>query len=241
MKTEAKKLADIGQNVLIIYIARRDEVKDPLLVLEAIEEFKDQPKVTVKSVVMKNGEECGLEALGQGFDHVMIDELYFDFPAMSKINHREFKNFVSSKKTVWIAMSSQYFDDPSRMIFKVSSQHDDIVKTTYEDFFKGIRPDIEVICEMNTPMRGTLKLTEQLRFAEPTVWTTSGSTQFHLSHIFSLRMDLSKNLLEGLNKEKIDCDPKGSLAEALKCAWEKVPRSKRNPKPRVLFVNDYFR
>ena len=110
MKTEARKLAENGQKVLILFVASLSWRKETLLLLQTEEEFKDEPNVVVKSVAMTNGFECGLEKLGEGFDHIMIDEFFLDFPAMSKVNHEEFKRFVNTKTTVWVAMSNQYQD-----------------------------------------------------------------------------------------------------------------------------------
>ena len=115
MKTEASKLAENGQKVLILLVANGSWREETLLLLQTEEEYKDEPNVVVKSVTMQNRHECGLEKLSQGFDHIMIDEFFLDFPAMSKVNHEEFKRFVNTKTTVWVAMSNQYndgFDNP---------------------------------------------------------------------------------------------------------------------------------
>ena len=82
MVAEAIRLAELGGKVLYLLFSSTTNIsttKETLLFLDLQEKFKNHSNIEVKTVLFKDGDDNELELIGQGFDHIMADELFEDF------------------------------------------------------------------------------------------------------------------------------------------------------------------
>ncbi len=178
------------EKVLVLVFARGVS----LLSLQIKDRFKDLQVVEVKTIEMKSGEKCGLEEIGKGFDHVMVDEFYWDFMSLPEENKEEFFEFAKTKKTVWIALSNVLTDDDLK--FKLSSEHNDIIKATYEECF----PKYIVSTDLTMALRSSIQQTNDLKSVED-VEGFYNSTD----NPFTSRLESGSNQAQGKGMKDIFC------------------------------------
>ena len=111
-----KEITEEGRNERVVFLLFVEDggSLDSLLSLQIknrlndLKDTKGKPIVEVKTIRLELEETCGLEEIGKGFDHVMVDEFYWDFMCLSEEKRKKFLEFAGTKKTVWIALSNAY-------------------------------------------------------------------------------------------------------------------------------------
>ena len=99
MVAEAIRLAELRGKVLYLLFSSTTNIsttKKTLLFLDLQEKFKNHSNIEVKTVLFKDGDDNELESIGQGFDHIMADELFEDFHQLTvrKNKQKTFKLYL---------------------------------------------------------------------------------------------------------------------------------------------------
>lgn len=141
-----------GKKVLFLLMNRQVASTSNTLLFWALQEkFKDHPNVTVKSLVVTNGQRHDFEKLMQGFDYVYIDEFFSDFDALEAETKTEFFDVIKAKKVVKIAMSNVYFKS------KMSKDID------VKDYIGKWLPKEFQIAELKIPLRMPRNLSQKMK------------------------------------------------------------------------------
>ena len=105
------------------------------------EKLKDYPNITVKTVFFIDGEDNNLMELTQDCRHIFVDEMLDDIEELEPESQDELRELLSSKETVWVAMSNSYYG--SKLDGSVDLEAWAISKL----------PDDFQVVRMNTPLR----------------------------------------------------------------------------------------
>jgi hypothetical protein len=215
MVAESIKLADSGEKVLFLFFARGDSIsttKKSLLAMDLELKFQEYGDlIQIETVLFKDGEDNKLRELGQGFKHVMCDELFADIDNLTKKSQNELKDFFSSKETVWMALSNRYY----------LSKIDDSVDL--EAHVKGMFPGFQV-ARMQIPLRMPKTVAEDIRTGYAN--NDGKATQLDLNEKLCAESQLPPNLTEGCKIEGIGHREFKPFYEILREAFDKLPKGK---------------
>ena len=213
MVAEAIQIAEKGENVLVILFANRRSLsttKKSLLAMDLELKFQDyNENIKVETVAFKDGEDNKLEELGNGFDHIMCDELFGDFDQLTPKSQKELKDFFSRKETVWMALSNEYYHS------KIDGSVD------LEQLVKGWFPDFQV-AKMQTPLRMPKTVAENIRSGCAN--NIAKATQLSLNARLCAESKLPSNLTEGCQIEYVGLGEFKSLNEIMEKALKKLPK-----------------
>ncbi len=212
ISSEAATLAERGEKVMILLFVDGQHSKNPdsLISLQLRENFKNQDNIKVQSVVLINGQTCGLKEITEGFANVLVDEFFGDFDHLHQINQDEFKEFVSSKERVWIAFSNWYFGNKLTYNSRIDPNTDlvDLVQSWF--------PDFKIIHDMKKPLRSTAKIVQHIK----NEWGQGNDYNQILMHL----AEVPPNLVDGFEPDRIDTD---SLVDFLSTAIGKCPKNRK--------------
>ena len=115
MVAEAIQKAENREKVLFLLFAKDEDLatsKKSLLAMDLELKFLGyEDYIKVETVFFKDGEDNKLKEVGNGYDHVMCDEMFGDIKMLTSKSQRELKDFFSSKESVWMALSNTYNGD----------------------------------------------------------------------------------------------------------------------------------
>ena len=212
MVADAIQKAENGEKVLFLLFANGKDLstsKKSLLALDLELKFQGfQDMIKVETVIFEDGKDNKLKEIGNGYDHIMCDELFGDFDRLSPTSQSELKEFFSPKESVWMALSNRcYFDS------RIDSSVD------LEALVKGWFPDFQV-AKMQTPLRMPKTVAETVRsgFAK-----TGKVTKLRLNHRLCADSKLPSNLTQGCQMEQFGFRKFKSLFEILEKALDKLP------------------
>ena len=214
MVAEAIQKAENGEKVLFLLFANDEKLatsKKSLLAMDLELKFLGyEDYIKVETVFFKDGEDNKLKEIGNGYDHVMCDELFGDINMLTSKSQRELKDFFSSKESVWMALSNTYYG---------GSTIDGSVDL--EELVKGWFPDFQV-AKMQTPLRMPKTVAESIRsgFAN----TIGKATQLRLNARLCAESKLPSNLTEGCQIEDFGHGEFKPLVEIVEKALNKLPK-----------------
>ena len=213
MVAEAIQKAENGEKVLFLLCARgiaMSTSKKSLLAMDLELKFQGyQDTIKVETVVFKDGEDNKLREVGNGYDHIMCDELFGDIDKLTPKSQRELKYFFSSKDSVWMAVSNAYY---------YASRIDGNVDL--EALVKGWFPNFQV-AKMQTPLRMPKTVAETIRSGYA---NTGKATPLSLNPKLCAESNLPSNLTEGCQIESFGLGEFKSFFENLDKAFDKLPR-----------------
>ena len=213
MVAEAIQKAENGEKVLFLLFANDEKLatsKKSLLAMDLELKFLGyEDYIKVETVFFKDGEDNKLKEIGNGYDHVMCDELFGDINMLTSKSQRELKDFFSSKESVWMALSNTYYYS------KIDGSVD------LEELVKGWFPDFQV-AKMQTPLRMPKTVAESIRsgFAN----TIGKATQLELNERLCAESKLPSNLTEGCQIEDFGHGEFKPLVEIVEKALNKLPK-----------------
>ena len=215
MVAEAMQKAKDGEKVLFLLFANGSRLatsKKSLLAMDLELKFQDYTdNVKVETVVFKDGEDNRLEELGNGYDHIMSDELFGDIDRLTSESQKELKDFFSSKVSVWMALSNVYHR--SRIDGNVD----------LEALVKGWFPGFQV-ARMRTPLRMPKTVAEHIRsgFANELELVS----HLELNAMLCAGSKLPSNLVEGCQIEEFGLGEFKSFYEILEEAFGRLPKGR---------------
>lgn len=210
MTGEAIKIANGGEKVLFLIFNVGDiATKKSLLAMDLEEKFKDYPNIKVQTVYFQDGLDNKLAELGEGFKHIMVDEMFGDIDKLSKTSQDEIFSFFSSKVTVWVAMSNTFYYSS----IDASVDLESWAKRMYPEDFK--------VARMDTTLRMPAALANEIKDG----YSGMGqATQLHLNSKLMADCKVPTNLVEGCPIESIHADALQSLSQLFEQAFEKIPK-----------------
>ena len=215
MVSKAIEIAKSRKNVLFLIFIHGERVPSqqvPLLVHDLELKFKDYPRIHVKPVHFVDGQDNGLVKLTKRYSHIMVDELFDNVVLLSERSQTEIKRMVSSKTTVWMAISNSYLGSGVKM----SERPDEDIKKMFPSF---------EVAKMKTPLRSPRKVVQQLKeqfFAEE----RDISSNISLNKKLLMDSNMPPNLTDGHSVQKIPPDNFKSLGDKLKKCFANVPEDK---------------
>ena len=213
MVAEAIQKAENREKVLFLLFAKDEDLatsKKSLLAMDLELKFLGyEDYIKVQTVSFKDGEDNKLKEIGNGYDHVLCDELFGDINMLTSNSQRELKDFFSSKESVWMALSNTYYYS------KIDGSVD------LEELVKGWFPDFQV-AKMQTPLRMPKTVAESIRSGY--LNTIGKATQLQLNAKLCAESKLSSNLTEGCQIESFGNGEFKPFVEILEKALNKLPK-----------------
>ena len=155
MTSKAKQLAVNGQKVLYLLFLNGEKYSiSSLLYLNMMAEMNKYKNIKLCQVRFVNDEENLLQELTKDYKHIMVDEFFDDFPALSQRSQREVKRAFKGKETLWMALSNSYFSGTDNTIY---SRDENLTKRVKEWF-----PDLHIVT-MKIPLRSPRFVTEHMK------------------------------------------------------------------------------
>ena len=223
MVAEAIQKAENGEKILFLLFANRKDLstsKKSLLAIDLELKFQSyNDYIKVETVFFKDGEDNKLKEIGNGYAHVMCDELFGDINRLTTKSQKELKDFFSSKETVWMALSNYYF----------GSKIDGSVNL--EELVKGWFPDFQV-AEMKIPLRMAKTVAENIRSGY--AHQIGKATQLQLNARLCAESKLPSNLTEGCQIDRFGLGEFKSLHELLEKALAKLAKGSSA----IIVIND---
>ena len=223
MVAEAIQKAENGEKVLFLLFANRKDLstsKKSLLAIDLELKFQSyNDYIKVETVFFKDGEDNKLKEIGNGYAHVMCDELFGDINRLTTKSQKELKDFFSSKETVWMALSNDYY----------GSKIDGSVNL--EELVKGWFPDFQV-ARMKIPLRMAKTVAENIRSGY--AHQIGKATQLQLNARLCAESKLPSNLTEGCQIDRFGLGEFKSLHELLEKALAKLAKGSSA----IIVIND---
>ena len=142
----------------------------------------------------------------------MVDEFFGDFGQLKPNNQQEFKRLISSKTTVWMALSSVYH--AQRLEQSVN------LESLLNQWFPGFQ-----VAKMTMPLRLPTKVAEHMKSQFSRMIATG--TQLQFNYRLFAESSVPSNMAEGrCNIEKFGVGQTKPLHELLQEAFETIPRGK---------------
>ena len=215
MITEAIQIAERGEKVLFLLFNRSKGLttsKKSLLAMDLELKFQAyEDFIKVETVLFKDGKDNKLQEIGANFDHVMCDELFADIDRLTQKSQRELKDFFSSKKTVWMALSSDYHYSA----IDGSIDPEALVKEWFPDF---------QVAQMKTPLRMPKTVAEDIK--DSFVHQTTTDKKLTLNSWLMAKSTLPINLTEGCQIENYGFGKLEPIHELLEEAFDKLPKGR---------------
>ena len=214
MTAKAIELANQGEKVLFLIFnsGKKTSSCESLLKFDLEEKFEGYENITVRPILYFDGRDNHLMDITEGFNHLMVDEFFGDFGQLKPQNQQEFKRLISSKSTVWMALSSQYYE--SRLEQSVN------IDSLLTQWFPGFQ-----VAKMTMPLRLPTKVAEDIKSHYSRMIATATPLRFN-DRLFA-ESSVPSNMAEGrCNIEKFGVGQMKPLHELLQQAFERIPRGK---------------
>ena len=162
-------------------------------------------RITVKPILFHDETSNNLLDIAKDHQHVMVDEFFENFYKLSDKSQKEFKDMISTKHTVWMALSNTYHYS------RIDSSQDPetLLKTWFPDFD---------IAKMTTPLRLPVNVAQDLKSRY--VNDFGQVTQLRLNQRLMADCSLPSNMAEGCKIEKIGHELIRPLHEALQKGFQ---------------------